>query len=127
MPSTHVSLRYHLVFSTKNREPGLPPSQRPRVHDYLGGIVRGLNGVPHSVGGMGDHVQVSRWIHNELKMPGFGLQEGYGAFSVSASSLDQVRTYVLRQEEHHRSTTFQQEFVAMLERGLVEYDERYLW
>jgi hypothetical protein len=46
---------------------------------------------------------------------------------VSASSLDQVRTYVLRQEEHHRSTTFQQEYVAMLERGLVEYDERYLW
>ncbi len=62
-----------------------------------------------------------------LKMPGFGWQEGYGAFTVSASSLDQVRTYVLRQEEHHRSTTFQQEFVAMVERGLVEYDERYLW
>jgi REP element-mobilizing transposase RayT len=148
MPSTHVSLHYHLVFSTKNREPWLPPSQRPRVHDYLGGIIRGLNGIAHSVGGMGDHVRVfaglrathcladvmreikcesSRWIHKELKMPGFGWQEGYGAFTVSASSLDQVRTYVLRQEEHHRSTTFQQEYVAMLERGLVEYDERYLW
>ncbi len=55
-----------------------------------------------------------------------GWQEGYGAFTVSASSLEQVRTYVLRQEEHHRSTTFQQEYAATLERGLVGYDERYL-
>jgi REP element-mobilizing transposase RayT len=112
MPSTHVSLHYHLVFSTKNREPWLPPSQRPRVHDYLGGILRGMNGVPHAVGGMADHIHVfaglrathcladvmrelksesSNWIHKELEMPGFGWQEGYGAFTVSASSLDQVR------------------------------------
>ena len=58
MPSTYVSLHYHLVFSTKSREPWFPPSQRPRVHDYLGGIIRGMNGIPHAVGGMGDHVHV---------------------------------------------------------------------
>jgi putative transposase len=148
MPSTHTSLHYHLVFSTKAREPWLTPSSRARVHDYLGGTVRGMNGVPHAVGGMGDHVHVfaglrathcladmmrelksesSAWIHRELGLPGFAWQEGYGAFTVSASSLEQVRAYVLRQEEHHRSTTFQQEYVAMLQRGLVEYDEHYLW
>jgi REP element-mobilizing transposase RayT len=58
MPSTHVSLHYHLVISTRNREPWLPPSQRPRVHDYLSGILRGMNGVPHAVGGMGDHIHL---------------------------------------------------------------------
>jgi len=56
----------------------------------------------------------SSWIHKELQMHGFGWQEGYGAFTVGASSIDRVRTYVLQQQEHHRTTTFQQEYVAML-------------
>ena len=59
MPSTHLSLHYHLVFSTKDREPWLAPTPRARVHEYLGGIVRGIHGVPHAVGGTGDHVHVS--------------------------------------------------------------------
>ena len=91
-----------------------------------GGVIRGMDGFPHAVGGMGDHVHVfaglrathcladvmreiksesSCWIHKELQMPGFGWQEGYGAFTVGASSIDRVRTYVLQQQEHHRTTT----------------------
>lgn len=148
MPSTHLSLHYHLVFSTKDREPWLSPTPRSRVHEYLGGVIRGLNGVPHAVGGTGDHVHVltglrathcladvmrelksesSRWIHQELGLAGFAWQEGYAGFTVSASHLEQVRAYVLGQEEHHRSATFQEEYVAMLQRGLVEYEEGYLW
>ena len=148
MPSTHLSLHYHLVFSTKNRENWLAPSHRSRVHEYLGGTIRGMEGIAHAVGGTGDHVHVlaglrathcladvlrnlkagsSAWIHEELKLHGFAWQEGYGAFTVSASSLEQVRGYVLHQEEHHRLKTFQEEYVEMLKRGLVEWDERYLW
>ncbi len=148
MPSTHLSLHYHFIFSTKDREPWLAPTPRVRVHEYLGGVIRGLNGVPYAVGGTGDHVHVfaglrathcladvmrelksesSRWIHQELGLHGFAWQEGYGAFTVSAAHLEQVRAYVLGQEEHHRGATFQDEYVAMLQRGLVEYDERYLW
>jgi REP element-mobilizing transposase RayT len=148
MASTHLSLHYHLVFSTKNREPWLSPTSRSRVHEYIGGTVRGLGGIAHAVGGTADHVHVfaglrathcladvmrevksesSAWIHNELGLAGFAWQEGYGGFTVSASSLEKVRAYVLRQEEHHRVATFQEEYVAMLQRGLVEYDERYLW
>lgn len=44
MPSTHISLHYHLVFSTKNREPWILPAQRHRVHEYLGGVIRHING-----------------------------------------------------------------------------------
>ena len=148
MPSTHLSLHYHLVFSTKAREPWLAPTPRARVHEYIGGIVRGMKGVSHAVGGTGDHVHVfaglrathcladvmrelksesSAWIHKELGFAGFAWQEGYGGFTVGASSIEKVRAYVLRQEEHHRMITFQEEYVAMLQRGLVEYDERYLW
>ena len=146
MPSTHLSHHYHLVFSTKDREPWLAPTPRIRVHEYLGGIVRGMNGFVHAVGGTGDHVHVfaglrathcladvmrelksdsSGWIHKELGLAGFAWQEGYGAFTVGAPSLEQVRAYVLNQQD--RVATFQEEYVEMLQRGLVEYDERYLW
>jgi putative transposase len=92
MPSTHTSLHYHLVFSTKNREPWFEPAVRPKLHAYLGGIVRGIKGVPHAVGGVGDHVHLSvglksghtlsevlrelkadtsRWIKSDLSLRGF--------------------------------------------------------
>ena len=104
--------------------------------------------MPHAVGGTADHVHVlaglgatvsladvmrelksesSAWIHKNLDLPGFAWQKGYGAFTVSASQLKPVRTYVLGQAEHHRGISFQREYVAMLQRGLVQYDERYLW
>lgn len=107
-----------------------------------------MNGIAHAVGGVPDHVHVfaglrathcladvmrelksesSAWIHRELKTPGFAWQEGYGGFTVSASHIEAVRAYVLHQERHHRGKTFQDEYVAMLKRGMVEYDERYLW
>ncbi|MCB1078925.1 MAG: transposase, partial [Verrucomicrobiae bacterium] len=58
MPSTHLSLHYHLVFSTKDREPWLSPEPRERVHAYPGGAIRNLGGTAHAVGGIGDHVHV---------------------------------------------------------------------
>ena len=148
MPSTHLSLHYHLVFSTKNREPSLNAEHRTRVHEYIGGTIRGMNGIAHAVGGVSDHIHIfaglrathcladvmreiksesSAWIHRELRLPGFAWQEGYGGFTVSASHIEPVRGYVLNQEERHRTRTFQEEYLAMLERGLVEYDEKYLW
>ncbi|GEP44683.1 hypothetical protein BGE01nite_39740 [Brevifollis gellanilyticus] len=60
-------------------------------------------------------------------MPEFSWQEGYGAFTVGARDLERARSYVLNQEERHRSQTYQDEYVEMLKMGLVEYDERYLW
>ena len=60
-------------------------------------------------------------------MANFSWQEGYGAFAVSAPDLEKVKTYVQNQEEHHRVTTFQEEYVALLKRGLVGYDDKYLW
>jgi len=58
MPSTHVNLHYHLVFSTKERVPSITADVHERVHAYLGGIVRGLNGIGLEVGGTADHVHL---------------------------------------------------------------------
>ena len=58
MGSTFFSLHYHLVFSTKERRPFIKPEWRPRLHSYLGGIIKGMNGVPEMVGGVEDHVHI---------------------------------------------------------------------
>ena len=58
MGSTFFSLHYHIVFSTKDRRPFIKPEWRPRLHAYLGGIIKGMNGVPEIVGGVEDHVHV---------------------------------------------------------------------
>ena len=70
----------------------------------------------------------SKWVHEtfpEHRL--FGWQEKYGAFSVSVSQLDKITDYIKKQEEHHRRITFQEEFVALLQRHGIEYDPRYLW
>lgn len=69
----------------------------------------------------------SKWMHEQKRNEQFGWQEGYAAFSVSESQVVAVRRYIRNQTAHHRRQSFQEEFVAMLERHGVEYDPRYLW
>ncbi|MFM8357061.1 MAG: IS200/IS605 family transposase, partial [Verrucomicrobiota bacterium] len=147
MPSTHTHLLYHLIFATKNRQPLIADSWRARFHEYLGGIVAGLDGTPQGVGGVADHVHLlvglkpthclsdfmrelkkasTLWVKEELGVAMFAWQEGYGAFTVSASGRNAVRDYIARQEEHHRRRTFREELVDCLRKSGVAYDERYL-
>jgi len=147
MPSTHLSLHYHLVFGTKNREPMIAPVWRGRLHAYLGGIIPEMSGVPEAVGRMADHVHLlvgrkathqlsdvlrdlkrasSEWIHVNIPLPSFTWQEGYGAFTVSASNREEVASYIARQEEHHRKRTFREEYLELLRKSGVEFDDRYI-
>ncbi len=147
MPSTYTGLHYHLVFATRNREPLIAPSWRARLHDYLGGTVRGLGAIPQGVGGVADHVHLlvglkpthcladfmrelkkasSIWVADTVGGPAFHWQEGYAAFTVSAPARASVRDYIARQEEHHRRKTFREELVAFLKRTEIEFDARYL-
>ncbi|HEV2839802.1 MAG TPA: IS200/IS605 family transposase [Chthoniobacterales bacterium] len=147
MSSTHLSLHYHLVFGTKNLEPLITPAWRNRLHAYLGGVIRTVDGVPEAIGGVADHVHLlvglrathtladvlretksvsSTWVHEEIGVSSFAWQEGYGAFTVSASQLENVRAYIQEQEGHHRTRTFREEYLALLQRSGVEFDERYL-
>ena len=148
MGSTHSALHYHLIWGTKHLEPNILPAWRDRLQTYIGGCVRALDAVPLAIGGVSDHVHLlvslnpthrlsdfvrdvkrksSEWIHTEISEKNFHWQEGYGVFSVSKSALEEVRKYVLGQEEHHRTRTFREEYVAFLERHGIECDERFLW
>jgi REP element-mobilizing transposase RayT len=148
MPSTNLSLHYHVVLSTKNRADIIATAWRERVHAYLGGVVPNVEGVPEAKGGVADHLHLliglratacladiwrdvkavsSKWVHEEIGERSFAWQEGYGAFTVSASQRDAVRAYIAKQEEHHRKRTFQEEYLELLKRSGVDYDERYLW
>ena len=69
----------------------------------------------------------SKWMHDEFPaLRNFGWQDGYGAFTVSHSNVDEVRRYIARQKEHHRKTSFRDEFIQFLKANGIEYDERYL-
>lgn len=148
MASTHLSLHFHVVFSTKNREPRISMDWRNRLHAFLGGVARNSGATPEAIGGVDDHVHLllglpataclanvvrdikavsSKWVHDEIGDRAFAWQEGYGAFTVSPSHRDVVRDYIARQEEHHRKRTFQEEYLELLRRCGVEFDERYLW
>jgi len=149
MPQSYASLHYHLVFSTKHREPMITPDLQPRLYEYLGGILRGHQSVLLAAGGMPDHVHLlvgmskelavakalqlikansSKWVHETFpEHQSFAWQAGYGAFTVSYSNLGRVKAYIAQQPEHHRVRTFQDEFLAFLKRHGIEYDERYVW
>jgi REP element-mobilizing transposase RayT len=71
--------------------------------------------------------RTSAWVHEEIGERAFAWQDGYGAFTVSPSMLDTVRHYIGRQEEHHRTRSFREEYVDFLKKHSVAYDERYLW
>ncbi len=147
MSSTYLSLHYHLVFGTKNRQPLIAPDWRSRLHEYLGGTLRGLGGFPQGVGGVADHVHLlvglkathcladvlrelkkasSLWAHEQIGLRSFAWQEGYAAFTVSATSRQAVKEYIANQEEHHRVKSFREELVELLNKAGVEYDPRYL-
>jgi putative transposase len=149
MPQSFASLHVHIVFSTKTRRPLITPDLQPRLFEYIGGIARDQGCRLVAAGGIPDHVHPllslgrelsiaeavkmlkansSKWIHEKFPdQRDFAWQTGYGAFAVSYSNIDQVKAYLATQEEHHRRRTFQEEFLGLLRRHEIEYDERYLW
>jgi REP element-mobilizing transposase RayT len=148
MSSSHCNLLYHIVFATKDREPWMIPSIRPRIQEYLGGAIRGEGGTALIVNGTADHIHVlaklrhdnaaskligelkansSGWISRTFKeCRAFAWQEGYGAFTVSESMVAKVHRYIERQEEHHRRVSFLEEFKVILRAHGLPFDERYL-
>ena len=146
MSSSYCNLLYHIVFSTKGREPWLTAEIRPRVHQYLGGAIRDEKGIALIVNGTADHVHIlaklrqdkaisnlvgelkansSGWISRTFQeAAGFAWQAGYGAFTVSESQSPRVRRYIERQEEHHRRVSFLEELRVTLKAHGLPFDER---
>jgi len=149
MSSTFTNLLYHIVYSTKHREPLIDVAWQNDLHSYIGGIVRERDGIAIQIGGMPDHIHVlaklspkraimdvlrdikagsSKWINDSGRVRGrFEWQSGYAAFSVSQSQVERVVEYIQAQAEHHREVTFRDEFLGLLRRHEIEFDMQYVF
>jgi putative transposase len=149
MAGTYTKLYYHIVFSTKNRQPFITPAIEDEFHKYISGVVRGIDGSCIEINGMPDHVHLlailppkiaisdalrdikansSKWIHESRpELKAFGWQDGYAAFTVSKSQVGPVRGYIRDQKHHHSQRDYKAELLGLLARHDVDYDERYIW
>ncbi|MFT5904163.1 MAG: putative transposase [Flammeovirgaceae bacterium] len=139
----------HIVFSTKHREPFIKKQFVQKLNKYIAVVSADLGSPALAVGGHVDHIHIlvrlsqkmvlmeylqkiksnsSRWLKAlDFSMENFRWQDGYSAFSVSESSLGNVKKYVLNQEEHHATQGYREEIISLLEDNGIEYDERYFW
>ncbi len=148
MANTYSQLYVQSVFAVKNRESLIDESFRDRVEKYICGIVSGNKCKSLAIYCNPDHTHLlvglhpavsvpdlmrdvkavsSKFIHESLEMPKFGWQDGFGTFSYSRSQIDQVVKYILNQPERHRKRSFKDEYLEMLSKAEIEYDERYLF
>jgi REP-associated tyrosine transposase len=148
MSHTYASNRVHVIFSTKDREKRLTEEIRPKLWASMAGIAHNHGFEAMIVGGESDHVHAllllppamplskaiqllkgssSKWL-NETSAAGtnFAWQEGYGAFSVSASQTQNVYRYIRNQASHHAKKSFADEFVQLLKRYGIAYDPKYV-
>lgn len=146
--STYTQLLYQLIFSTKERNPSLIKSNRKQLYKYLWGILKNKECHLYRINGVEDHLHIITHIHptiavssliKDLKIssnkfikkeglfPDFiGWQDGYGAFSYSIKAKDRLVEYVKNQEEHHKTVSFREEYMAFLKEHEIEFDEKYL-
>ena len=141
MAHSYVSSVFHIVFSTKQRMQLIRPDHQSRLWNYLAGIALNHGMQALAVGGTENHVHMlvvlppdmalaaavrtlkansSRWLRETNRM--FAWQEGYGAFSVSPSHLERVKRYIPNQAAHHRTHSFEQEFLAMLQAANIRVE-----
>lgn len=149
MANTYINILIHTVFSTKNRDPWLSSSLRERLYPYVCGIARENSLKVLCIGGTDNHTHIllslnstisiakaiqfikggsSKWIHEtfpEQKL--FSWQEGYGAFSIGISNVDETKKYIENQEKHHSKESFCDEYLRFLRKNNINFDEKYLW
>lgn len=143
MSHTYSSILIHYVFSTKERCPLIPAELKARLWPYIAGIARLNKFRAIAVGGMEDHAHAlvslpttitiakaiqlikggsSKWINDHLQNRSFAWQDGYAAFSIGVSQVDNTVRYIQNQEQHHAKMRFDEELLRMLERhGIKPY------
>jgi len=149
MANTYTQIYLHIVFSVKGRQNLIQKKWKDELHKYICGIVKGKEQKVYAIGGMSDHIHIlvsikpnitiselvrdikansSKWINEKGYIMGkFQWQEGFGAFSYAQSQLDTVIAYINNQEQHHQKKTFKDEYLELLQKFNVEYDEKYLF
>src|SRR5437867_647155 len=132
MAQSLAKILIHLVYSTKNRQPLLTDNVREELHCYTAGILKEWESPAILINSVEDHIHIlfslsknhsvsriveeakkgsSKWLKTKASsLADFHWQNGYGAFSVSQSAVEEVRKYIANQKEHHHKKTFQEEF-----------------
>ena len=149
MANTYTQLYIQVVFAVKGRKKLIPRAHKDQVHRYMTGVVQERTHKLLAVHCMPDHTHLfigyqpvqslsdlvydvktaaTKFIKKQPWMPyDFSWQRGFGAFSYSRSHIDRVVKYIHNQEAHHRKKTFRTEYIGLLEKFDVDYDERYLF
>jgi REP element-mobilizing transposase RayT len=149
MANTFSQLYIHIVFSVNGRENLIHTKWEDELHKYICGIVNGNHQKVYAIGGMPDHIHLlvsikpdisiselvrdiksnsSKWINNKKFVRGrFCWQEGFGAFSYAHSQLNAVINYIKNQKQHHSKKTFKEEYLEMLQKFKITYDEKYVF
>ncbi len=146
--STHTQICYHIVFSTKDRQPVLRADRREELFRYIWGILKNRQCHLYRINGVDDHLHIltslhptvsladlvkdikvgsSGWIKENLIFRKFSnWQDGYAAFTHSNKEIDSLIEYIKGQQEHHRRKSFNDEYRQLLVDHGIESDERYL-
>ena len=149
MPNTYTQLYIHIVFSVKGRQALIPKAHKAELHGYIMGIIKNKKQTAIQINSMPDHVHIlvgitpdtaisdlvrdikahsSKFINKKQWVVGrFEWQEGFGAFSYAQSQLGDIVNYIKNQEEHHRQKTFREEYLEILKRFNVDYNEKYVF
>jgi REP element-mobilizing transposase RayT len=149
MANTYTQIHIQTVFAVKNRQSLIGDEWKEDLYKYMTSIIQNNNHKLLQINGMPDHVHIlfglrpvqaisnlmkqvkqdsSKWINqNRLPRGKFSWQEGYGAFSYSKSQLPRVIKYIQNQQEHHKTKSFREEYLALLKTHGVDYDERYIF
>lgn len=149
MPQSLAQNYIHLVFSTKNLAPLIKPPFEEELYGYMSGICKNNDSPAIKIGGYQNHVHIlcrlskkialaifiqllksrsSKWMKTkDSQLSNFYWQDGYGAFSVSPSHVDNLIPYIENQHEHHKQISFQEEYIRILKKYKLDYNEEYLW
>ncbi|HMT09312.1 MAG TPA: IS200/IS605 family transposase [Pyrinomonadaceae bacterium] len=147
MSHTYTSLVYHVVFSTKGHVKSLKKERRAELFVYLAALIKEKGGKVIIINGVEDHVHIlfelppsvalsdvmrfvkansSKWFKERFKVA-FAWQTGFGAFSVSRSGIKKVSEYIRNQEIHHQKRDLREEFILLLDKNGVDFDQDHLW
>ncbi len=149
MANTYTQIYIQIVFSVKHRQNLINSYWKDDLYKYICGIVNGKKQKVYAIGGTSDHIHIlvsikpdisisdlvrdikansSKWINeNQLLKSKFLWQEGFGAFSYAQSQLNNVIGYINNQEIHHKKKTFKEEYIELMQKFQIEYDDQYLF
>ncbi len=149
MAGTFSQLYIQYVFAVKRRENLIRPPFETEVYKYIAGIVSGKDQKPLAVNGMPDHIHVLVGLKPAMRIADlvrdiknnscnfindkgwlkqkFSWQEGYGVFSYSESNYGKVIDYIKNQKKHHEKKSFRQEYLLLLKRFNIPFEEKYLF